>query len=260
MITLANLINLSNQLPVLEDGEGGLDRGPYGSTQTKSGAVIHHDGATPIDWQAFSADPVTFFTGRAWFHINKNWGTSGDPVYGSGIMYQVGIGPKGEAYQLRPLMNRLWHCGNTALNEYGLAIYFPTGGNQAPTPVMIQRLFLILDEYRAQTQDARTKVFGHGEVTSTACPGPALQTVVDVYRKGPTTPPTDDEKLEYYYLRNPAQYGEKMAKIWLKRPYYTGDALRCERAILTLDGADILNYVVDDGLTLLGDRGEAGAY
>jgi hypothetical protein len=178
-------------------GRGPTERIPMSE---KRGLVVHFRGATRAarpGWHTFAAD--------AQYHVDKDWDTGPGVVRGTGIMYHVGIGFDGEAYLMRDLDRVLWHCGAWPQNANTLAIQVPLNTGDMPTPEQLKTLERISVEWFEFTKaDRRTELWGHKQLSSTACPGELMPTFVLPWRAGtipgnptPTPqPPPSGEDIE----------------------------------------------------------------
>ena len=174
-------------IPGLVDLRGELKRNPAGGPRQRNslagreGVVIHFNGpdVTATDDRAFIRDII------APYHCQKNFARAGQPAaIGDGIMYHVGVGRDGTAYLQRDLEEVLWHCGDTEWNERSLSVYVPIGINQHATPAQLATLERVVTSFLAFTGEARDRVRGHQELSSTDCPGTLMRDFVHPYRAG----------------------------------------------------------------------------
>lgn len=109
------------------------------------------------------------------------------------LMYHLVVAADGQIYQTADLDEILWHCAHQDGNGRGLALHFPLGGDQAPTPIQLAAGFRVTDALCATYHIPRDRVVGHLEWKhATACPGPVLIEHVRAYRAhvAPVVPPT----------------------------------------------------------------------
>jgi hypothetical protein len=105
------------------------------------------------------------------------------------LQYHYSIDNVGEIFWVRPHEATLWHAGNLAVNRTSLAIkldgYFHPGINQQPTKEQLEALQQLLDKLCFQHPEfpaTQQNVFGHREITATACPGDLMINRVISYR------------------------------------------------------------------------------
>lgn len=187
------LIDARGRLEQRAPGAGGVERGPYETIplSEKRGIVIHYRGVvTDVNagLSSYQADAV--------YHVGKNWARNGEtPVFGSGIMYHIGIDGQGAVYLMRDLDRVLWHCGAWPQNANTLAIQLPLGGAQRATAAQLAALDRVCDDWLAFTgADPQREVWGHQELSPTDCPGTLMADFVRPYRAGggrpaPASPP-----------------------------------------------------------------------
>jgi hypothetical protein len=187
---ISNLTDIRGRLATKSPGEDGVERGPYERCplNEKRGIVVHFRGVVTRS----DPDPgFSSFAADAIYHVGKNWAKDNEtPVYGSGIMYHIGIGFDGTAYLMRDLDRVLWHCGAWPQNTNTLAIQLPLGLGQRPTNRQLATLKRVCDEWLAFTGAPKSEVWGHKELSSSDCPGELMDTFVKPYRND-TTPLAD---------------------------------------------------------------------
>jgi len=138
--------------------------------------IVHHDAVVrPHDY-----DTMARLRNEAAVHYNN---------LGPGLQYHYSIDNVGEIFWVRPHEATLWHAGNLAVNRTSIAIkldgYFHPGINQQPTKEQLEALQQLLDKLCFQHPEfpaTQQNVFGHREVTATACPGELMINRVISYR------------------------------------------------------------------------------
>jgi N-acetylmuramoyl-L-alanine amidase/Mannosyl-glycoprotein endo-beta-N-acetylglucosaminidase len=133
------------------------------------------------------------------FHLQKNWGTKTEPIYGDGLMYDYVVLKSGEVVQTRNQKKQLWHCRNKIGNEQSWSVHVMLGRNEALTATQRAGLFNLLDMIRAECNIPRSNVVGHCEwpasngkpvigssyrvlTGQSECPGPIIMRDVYAYR------------------------------------------------------------------------------
>lgn len=109
------------------------------------------------------------------------------------IMYHLVFAADGTIYQTADLDEILWHCAHQDGNAHGLALHFPLGGSQQPTPAQLAAAFRASDAARARFGFPLDRVVGHLEWKhATACPGVSLMQHLRAYRahQEPAVEPT----------------------------------------------------------------------
>jgi hypothetical protein len=125
------------------------------------------------------------------WQMRKGWGGTKDGA--PHLMYHLVVAANGQIYQTADLLETLWHCAHADGNGRGLALHFPLGGDQEPTPMQLASAFRASDLLRAQFQIPLNRVFGHLEWKhATACPGTHIMAHLSAYRAhcAPTVTPT----------------------------------------------------------------------
>ena len=148
--------------------------------------VIHHDAVT----RPHNYDTMARLRTEAAVHY-KN--------LGPGLQYHYSIDNTGEIFLVRPHTAILWHAGNLAVNRASIAIkldgYFHPGVNQKPTREQLEALQQLLVKLCTQHPEFpadQNDVFGHREISSTACPGNELFPYVMQFRNtGKIVPQAD---------------------------------------------------------------------
>lgn len=105
-----------------------------------------------------------------------------DVLNADGIQYHVAVLGNGERVLLRPLDDKLYHCGNQRGNEYSIALHIPIGNGQTPTHPQLQSLRLLIDTLRAEYNIHVMNVKPHWEWKATQCPGLPLASFIGSYR------------------------------------------------------------------------------
>ncbi len=182
-----SLVDARAQLEKRAPGAGGVERGPYETIplDQKRGIVIHYRGVV-----TGVTDGLASYRADAIYHVGKNWSRNGEtPVYGSGIMYHIGIDGQGAVYLLRDLNRVLWHCGAWPQNANTMAIQIPLGGSQRATDAQLAALDRVCDDWFAFTgADPKRELWGHQELSPTDCPGTLMADFVRPYRAGGPQP------------------------------------------------------------------------
>jgi len=166
--------------------------------------IVHHDGVEVKG----DYDPIARYKQHANYHINKDWNGDGKKD-GSGIMYHFTIDWKGRVYITRNFEETLWHCGNYQVNLASIAICLD--GNfevQQPTKeqlTSLKELLINLSTQHPEFPADFNDIFGHREISSTACPGKNLLPFVQEIRnkKGQIDIPGEkDEEKEQLRAEN----------------------------------------------------------
>lgn len=113
------------------------------------------------------------------------------------LMYHLVVDALGTVYATADLAEILWHCAHADGNGRGLALHFPLGTGQEPTPLQLAAAFRVSDRIRAGYHIPFKRVVGHLEWKhATECPGPALMQHLIAYRAGraPIVAPTPTPK------------------------------------------------------------------
>lgn len=156
---------------------------PVGNIQK---IVVHHDAvARPHNY-----DTMARLRNEAAVHY-KN--------LGPGLQYHYSIDNTGEIFYIRPHTATLWHAGNLAVNRTSIAIkldgYFHPSVNQKPTREQLEALQQLLVNLCTQHPEfpaSQGNVYGHREISATACPGNELFPYVVQFRNtGKITPQAD---------------------------------------------------------------------
>lgn len=217
---IRGLIDARSQLETRRPNEGGVPRGPYETVPLarKRGVVVHYRGvvtAADAGLASFQADAV--------YHVGKNWARAGEnPVYGSGIMYHVGIDGQGRKHLLRDLDRVLWHCGAWPQNADTLAIQLALGGPQRATEVQLQSLREVVDDWCAFSHTPRDEVWGHQQLSQTDCPGTLMRDFVTPYRaSAPPSPPASVPRVPPT-MPDPWRHeagGNRYGEFWVAAPF-----------------------------------------
>ncbi|MSR48346.1 MAG: N-acetylmuramoyl-L-alanine amidase [Planctomycetes bacterium] len=103
------------------------------------------------------------------------------------IGYHFMVDPAGRIWEGRPLTYQGAHAGSPELNVGNIGIALIGDFTvQQPTSAQKKALVELLDSLCAKYRLAQSRVYTHQEIrdTGTACPGPALQRVVEQWRRG----------------------------------------------------------------------------
>lgn len=178
MPMLPGLVDIRDQLAT-NSGEPS----PFGPSEMlpfseKRGVVVHYSGP-PVSNRD---DTLRVIKSEAAYHVNRNWGSGWDPIYGDGLMYHVTIGDDGTKYLCRDLRSVLWHCAVTEWNRRALSVHVPIGGSQHATPAQLQSLEEVVNDWREITPTTKDEVWGHQELSATSCPGTLMSDFVYPYR------------------------------------------------------------------------------
>lgn len=154
-----------------------------GARTATTSLTWHYNGpAVPIECQR-GPGLIAQLRADAEWQMRSGWG--GTVNGADGLMYHLAVGSDGTIYQTRDLAALLWHCAHQDGNSSGLALHFPLGSGQRPTPVQLASAIRVCDVLRAHYQIALTRVVGHLEWKhATACPGPTLMQTLTAYRTG----------------------------------------------------------------------------
>jgi len=138
--------------------------------------IVHHDAAIrPHDY-----DSMARYRSEAAAHYTR---------LGPGLQYHFKIDNVGEIFWIRPFTQATYHAGNYAVNRQSVAIcldgYFHSPHNQMPTREQYEALKQLLDwlcTKNPQFPADQNDVFGHREISATACCGDTLIGFVQEYR------------------------------------------------------------------------------
>jgi hypothetical protein len=120
------------------------------------------------------------------WQMRASWGGTKDGA--PHLMYHLVFGGDGTVYQTADMFEILWHAAHQDANAHGLALHFPIGEGQTPTPPQIASALRVTDFLRVRCSIPRERVLGHLEWKhATACPGPILMELLHRYRGN--TPP-----------------------------------------------------------------------
>lgn len=188
---LTDLVD-ARHLLVARERDDGVRAGPFErrTLGEKRGLVVHYSGPPVGD----RANTLAVLQAEARYHVGKNWAAAGDaPLYGDGLMYHVAVGDDGTAWLCRDPEAVLWHCGAWPQNALALAVHVPVGGEQRATPAQLATLLRIADEWRSATGTPLSEVWGHQELSPTACPGTLMADFIHPYREGRLKPVADGQ-------------------------------------------------------------------
>lgn len=148
--------------------------------------ICHHDAvARPHDY-----DTMARLRNEAASHY-KN--------LGPGLQYHYSIDNTGEIFFVRPHTATLWQAGDIAVNRTSISVkldgYFHPTVNQKPTREQLEALQQLLTKLCTQHPEFpadQNDVFGHRDITNTACPGDQMFPYVVQFRNtGKITPQAD---------------------------------------------------------------------
>lgn len=138
--------------------------------------IVHHDAAVrPHDY-----DSMARYRSEASAHYTR---------LGPGLQYHFKIDNVGEIFWIRPFTQALYHSGDYQTNRQSVAIcldgYFHPTVNQIPTREQYEALKQLLDWLCTQNPQFpadQNDVYGHREISATACCGDRLIGFVQEYR------------------------------------------------------------------------------
>ena len=185
-------VDLRDELP----GDPAANQGAKEKTK---GIVVHYNGAPGGNAGVAGGQltPQQRFVNDAKDHINKNWGTEGDPASANGVQYHYGCW-EDTTYILRNPDAKLWHCGDGiadgSYNYSATAVYVPISTNERATARTLQTLKEFCDE-ELERQGLNTReIRGHQEITPTSCPHSLMEDFVRPYRDEGEIRPHDTER------------------------------------------------------------------
>ena len=154
-----------------------------GVRQATTSLTWHYNGpSVPADRQ-FGDGLLAQLIGDARYQMRPGWG--GTVNGADGLMYHLVVAADGTVYQTRDLEALLWHCAHADGNAKGLALHFPLGTGQAPTPAQLGSATRITTALCARYGIPLNRVLGHLEWRHmTACPGYILQGHIQSFRAG----------------------------------------------------------------------------
>jgi hypothetical protein len=145
----------------------------------------HHPGTLDPDdvvgialhWPAMGdtrmRTPIGVMAGlRSWQNLHmddRGW---------SDIAYQEAIDQEGNTYVLRGLRHRSAANGDERLNSTHGAILLVLGEGERPSAAMVKAVRSRVARHRVLFPNS-DHVDGHGDLKSTTCPGPIVQTMID---------------------------------------------------------------------------------
>lgn len=100
---------------------------------------------------------------EAKFHIQKNWGSAAQPIYGDGYQYDCVILSSGAVVRTRDCRVQLWHAGNATANACSWSVHVMLGKAQAMTPLQAASVARVFDALRADSDIPRQNVIAHCE-------------------------------------------------------------------------------------------------
>lgn len=145
-----------------------------------TGATIHYEGPAFALFGNVAAERRQIAY-DAQYHLAKVWGytSSGQPIYGNGLMYHLNVLSDGAILLSRDLDEHLWHCGNQIGNTQHLAIHLVLGEGQTPTTIQWERLTRLCDTLKdVYGWQSRQAIVGHNEwprITGWSLPSPVYR-------------------------------------------------------------------------------------
>jgi len=203
-------------LATKQPGDDGVPRGPYETValKDKRGLVVHYRGVVTNPGAGLSS-----LQADAVYHVGKNWATGGEaPIYGSGIMYHIGIDGDGTKWLMRDLERVLWHCG-ASQNRTAIAVQLPLGDGQSATAAQLKALQEVVDAWIQWSGSARSQVWGHQELSATSCPGTLMSAFVRPYRAGQLGPAPAPVPRDITEDAVPDPWGSPHGKFWVPRVF-----------------------------------------
>ncbi len=141
-----------------------------GTRTATTSLTWHYNGPKVPESSQYGDGFIVQLIGDARWQMRPGWG--GTINGADGLMYHLGIDVAGTIYQTRDLDALLWHCAHSDGNAHGLALHFPLGGDQEPTPAQLASAFRVSDALRVRYGFPVARVVGHLEWKhATACPG-----------------------------------------------------------------------------------------
>lgn len=125
-----------------------------------------------------------------------------------------------------------WLGGDSALGQYGLW-YADYGATPRPAPPPWQ--FVAIRQFTSESS-----VPGAGSrIDDNHFNGDTIEQLMAYGKDGGAIGQDDDAKLEAAYRRDSAGYGEKRYAAFISTAYHVGKVLRCDNALLTVDGRNL---------------------
>jgi len=151
----------------------------------------HYNGPAVPESRQFGDGLIDQLIADAHWQMRPGWGGT---VHGAdGLMYHLVVAADGALYQTRDIFAALWHAAHQDANSRGLALHFPLGQGQHPTPKQLYAAERASDLLRSAFAIPLNRTLGHLEWRHmTACPGPDLMQCLIAYRAGaqPIAPAT----------------------------------------------------------------------
>lgn len=159
------------------------DRWIIGNRSATTSLTWHWNGpAVPADRQ-HGAGLLAQLKADAEWQMRAGWGGTKDGA--PHLMYHLIVDVLGNIYQTADLSEVLWHCAHQDGNGRGLALHFPLGEGQQPTPAQLGAAFRVSDAIRVRYGIDVRRVVGHLEWKhATLCPGPTMMRHLTTYRSG----------------------------------------------------------------------------
>lgn len=151
----------------------------------------HYNGPAVAPVHQFGAGLIAQLVADAQYQMRPGWGgtVNGAPH----LMYHLVFGADGAVYLTSDIYEILWHCAHQDGNSHGLALHFPIGEGQSPTPQQLSSALRVTDALRVRSSIPHERVLGHLEWKhATLCPGAILMQMLRSYRGGqaPVVQPT----------------------------------------------------------------------
>lgn len=192
------IVDLRGKIP-------GSPKANQGTQKKTDGVVIHYNGpATGVPDGRVS--PFNVYYNDARYHMSIDWGGG---ARANGIQYHYGVW-EDTVYILRNPDSILWHCGCWPHNASAYAINVPIGVGERATQKTIETLAAFVRDLVG----AGGKVWGHRELSPTACPGSLMEQFVYPYRSGALQAPGDGwEPAKYTFISGSVKWGEPRCEL-----------------------------------------------
>lgn len=193
-------IDYSDEIAALPKHSG------YSTLPARSGEqyiTLHYSG---VDYAATSHDgELQRILDEANYQLQHNYGSSSDPAYPDGLLYDVVILSDGTRVLTRAKRQQLWHVGNATGNRLSWSIHLMLGPKQDATPGQWTGAVNIIEQLCALYSIPRMNVVGHNEwprndgkpipsdtyctlPSQSECPGKLLHSRLVQWRAQPTDP------------------------------------------------------------------------
>lgn len=100
---------------------------------------------------------------EASYQLHHNYGSSSDPAYPDGLLYDAVVLSDGTRVKTRAARQQLWHCGNSEGNRYSWAIHVMTGPKTDVTQPQWAGVVNVIEQLCQAYSIPRTSVIGHNE-------------------------------------------------------------------------------------------------